>query len=708
MEDLYCSLCQEKYDTRKRLPRLFPNCGHTFCSACIQSLIDQAEDALYCPEDEVECQFFNKAIGIGCFPMNFALHRMLTQKSSRGLAPKPLKPNRGLKKDECVSLVYCNDHSKLCDLICMTDRKLICTDCVLFGSHKKHHYTRMDDFGKEVRSKVTMLEGKTEIMKFKSFLNNSEKEIGSLKQKVEDKKRKLLSTAQDYADSIIEEVRMKMKEVEEDIEGRFSKFGYALNIIENTADRLKERQTSIDKTLNKVKSQVRKKDYDYGFLMNSLYAENNVFESIKELLDEVSQLEVNTNEVIDRELEKYSIEGQTDQILNNIQECVIVKYDDSIAAEPGEEKTSQQLAEDADQQTSVLTPNKTAMKTSIAEARDRSSSIPVSPDGGFAELQGTKSQNKSLISRNNNAEQGRSDVNVKNESISLIDVQMEELESNLFNAKSSIENTPQARSPSIIGKNDTSGKWDGLKKSSSFFKKDTFSKPLVSQTTISFTPDYRDKLSFNHPHPYQTQGMGHMADYNPQDNFYNSLYHKTHTSESMSKVKGSFKNTQLSDKQPSWTEGISSQGLNKLPRTSIRRPTLINRLGPLSNKQNSLESEIEVDLSRMNINDNTMPQVIAELAKNKRMKALNLSHNSITEIGFEQVLKKLATHPSLERVYLMNNYLDDSIFLRLEQWAKKLKKINYFNFQNCPQFKNMAKIKKYVNSLVKYGIKVDV
>lgn len=57
MEDLHCLICREEFNTKTKLPRLFPNCGHTFCTECIHEMIDHTDDVLACPEDNVECQF---------------------------------------------------------------------------------------------------------------------------------------------------------------------------------------------------------------------------------------------------------------------------------------------------------------------------------------------------------------------------------------------------------------------------------------------------------------------------------------------------------------------------------------------------------------------------------------------------------------------------------------------------------------------------
>lgn len=49
---------------------------------------------------------------------------------------------------------YCIDHQKIADLVCLTDKKEICTDCVLFGEHREHKYEKVLHFKNVVQEKV--------------------------------------------------------------------------------------------------------------------------------------------------------------------------------------------------------------------------------------------------------------------------------------------------------------------------------------------------------------------------------------------------------------------------------------------------------------------------------------------------------------------------------------------------------------------------
>jgi hypothetical protein len=58
-------------------PRLLPECGHTFCTACLNQLLEQTPGEFYCPDhrenDRVNCARKSKAEE---YPKNFALLRL--------------------------------------------------------------------------------------------------------------------------------------------------------------------------------------------------------------------------------------------------------------------------------------------------------------------------------------------------------------------------------------------------------------------------------------------------------------------------------------------------------------------------------------------------------------------------------------------------------------------------------------------------------
>ena len=53
-ESLDCPLCHKTYNEYENIPRMLPDCGHTFCSSCLSNLLQQIdrEGTLLCPEDK--------------------------------------------------------------------------------------------------------------------------------------------------------------------------------------------------------------------------------------------------------------------------------------------------------------------------------------------------------------------------------------------------------------------------------------------------------------------------------------------------------------------------------------------------------------------------------------------------------------------------------------------------------------------------------
>ena len=168
-------------------------------------MIKQEELSFTCPEDDIECSNFKKDIGISCFPLNFTLYRILKKHQKQENTLKKESPKKETVKEEKKGLV-CNEHNKCIELVCLTDKKLICTDCVLFGVHKNHCYTKLEEFKKEAREKLKSFETKSKKLGNERFILNGEGEIGKLKEKVGEKKSLVLQTMRDNIDKIREEV----------------------------------------------------------------------------------------------------------------------------------------------------------------------------------------------------------------------------------------------------------------------------------------------------------------------------------------------------------------------------------------------------------------------------------------------------------------------------------------------------------------------
>lgn len=55
LEDLQCAICRRIYgDKGDDIPRLMPENGLTYCTFCVNDMIQKSEgqDSFFCPEDE--------------------------------------------------------------------------------------------------------------------------------------------------------------------------------------------------------------------------------------------------------------------------------------------------------------------------------------------------------------------------------------------------------------------------------------------------------------------------------------------------------------------------------------------------------------------------------------------------------------------------------------------------------------------------------
>lgn len=76
-DELICTVCEEEYDTDLKIPRILPDCGHTFCTECLEQLVEKAAidgEKFMCPEDRIVCSVDKPA---NEFPKNFGLLRIL-------------------------------------------------------------------------------------------------------------------------------------------------------------------------------------------------------------------------------------------------------------------------------------------------------------------------------------------------------------------------------------------------------------------------------------------------------------------------------------------------------------------------------------------------------------------------------------------------------------------------------------------------------
>lgn len=653
MNDLTCQNCGLEYTLTNRSPRLFPNCGQSFCSQCIQGLIDNSDTTLRCPEDQVECQFFNKKIGISCFPLNFALYRLLKQRtvSDKNQSPKetPFKNRKKIGGDICV------EHQKNKDLVCLTDKAVICSDCILFGVHKGHDYMRTREFVKELKGKLIGFDHKFDGLKYRDCLKEEKAE--PLKRKVADKQKQLEGVIKSHADLLVHEIRNREEELRAEVDLIFSKFEETAADLNTKKKKLKEKHNDLRKRTMAIKTILKQTGVDFNFLIRHMCNEGNIFDSLKSLTEELNSVERECVEKIDKELDCFDIEIDNNKLPGILKTAINLKND---KYDYGKNPSN---SEDYNNDSNL---NTAAQLDTLKDNKRKSSrSLSTSPQKKV-----DPQTNKSSFNLTN----GPEFKSLNDEE--LIDLEIDDpLDNNLLSME------PKTINNSFVKKFNSN-----TKKNNSFFRE---------RNTVNMGLTGSSRKPINNVPPFQTNNGFHFGNSTLQNNLITPP-------------------EQIRFRRTIANNGNDNTPIRQLPSfppvktQNDRRTSILDNNLSNTAKLMTVEMDAEMDFARMGLTDDRLEDILPSIVKNKKVKALNLSHNNITDSGFLMLLKKLANHSSLERVYLVNNRLGDGVFVKLEKWVKRFKSIEYFNMQKCSGFKNMLRIKKYIKSLKKNGLKIEV
>ena len=719
MSNLTCQSCKNDYTLSSRTPRLFPNCGHTICSECIQELIDESEDVIRCPEDNMECQFFNKKVGISCFPLNFALYRLLKQrlqtKKEQSGTGQPQKGEQAVYKPRRSSMLICPEHHKPFELVCRTDYKVICSDCILFGSHKGHDYTRSKELQKEIKQKLSSLEHKYESLKYKDMFKNDKGIANDIKSKMDFKKNQLLEEIRDSVESIIDEIRAKEDELRREVVYKFENIQEGTSGILESARRLKDKHKHIGSLLDRIRFQVKNNEYDYEFVLKHLYSEENLFETTKQLLEDMIDIEENSVKLLDKQLNSIKISSETGKIIKMLDCCIEVRQNSPLKkAIVSEINKSRTKLEDPSDNTLVQTPLKQKKERqgsqeirSLSNSPVKKTEIKMKKDNSANILDNIIETNKSLhensILSQDTPEQSEKMNESKEDNL---------LESDIFtlnreSRQEEIDLCKPVKFSSPQAKRKSSFYIEG-KVPFNFSSKNMHFKTKKTLTGVAtnIQNSYRQSnlKSFYKPNnaPEQDDSMNYDR-YNLRRNRFS-----LNTNHPVKRNFGTFIEPRMRELSKPIESQVSLQNKHPNVRMRSRHVTLGNRMSMAQSKPQRVEDTTELDFSKKGINDYSLPEILSNVAKNKKAKILNLGFNSISDRGFLQLLKRLSTHPSLEKVFLNHNNLQDGLFLKLEAYARKLKKITYFNFAHNSGLKDEALAKKYIRSFRRYGLIVEV
>ncbi|KAL4445683.1 hypothetical protein ABPG74_006234 [Tetrahymena malaccensis] len=129
-----CFGCRQQFNDKERCPRLLIQCGHTLCETCLsQKLQNRIVTCL-------ECGTMNFAESINLMPKNIALLNVKRQNNVTVTVLKNSPASRRIQNEEESNKDEnnCTKHSKKYEAFCMSDKVLLCINCILEENHKNH------------------------------------------------------------------------------------------------------------------------------------------------------------------------------------------------------------------------------------------------------------------------------------------------------------------------------------------------------------------------------------------------------------------------------------------------------------------------------------------------------------------------------------------------------------------------------------------
>ena len=204
---------------------------------------------------------------------------------------------------------FCLEHRSISNLVCLTDQKIICSNCALFGIHKGHDYIKFDNFKNDCRSKLGNLQTEFEKIRFKRFLREGDKEAQFIREKVEDKKRLFFSELEALATQMVKQIRDHEAKVRKKIEGRFEQFETVIDEWSSLQMKIKDKSENLEHRLQKLGKAVGARQTDFQFLLENLYNRGgqNPMDEIIKLTNQVLKHEGTASIFVEKELGKYEI-----------------------------------------------------------------------------------------------------------------------------------------------------------------------------------------------------------------------------------------------------------------------------------------------------------------------------------------------------------------------------------------------------------------
>ena len=143
---------------------------------------------------------------------NHTLNNKLTKKSSN-FSQKSYSNDSQESSRNIQTIMKCIEHHKELDMVCEHPECMmsICSSCILFGKHKNHQYSQIENFFENIESMKENLKGvQLEVQKQKKSTIISHDSENLLK-RIKNNRKKIEQNINNYCDKLIERISKKKK-----------------------------------------------------------------------------------------------------------------------------------------------------------------------------------------------------------------------------------------------------------------------------------------------------------------------------------------------------------------------------------------------------------------------------------------------------------------------------------------------------------------
>lgn len=285
MSSFCCPICDKPFDEKNKIPRIV-DCGHTFCSPCLEDLIKGSTDGnLICPEDEEQLTNYRPEKGVNSFSINKVLlkHKQ-TPKS------KPVLKEAGTRISNMQSLNICLRHNKMREIVCQTEALVICPDCACTTEHKNHDLLNNENFLSFIRQLTSDLKNEIENVSKEPFFNDSSERLTKLEETMKTRKNELFAELSKTFDDMQGILFQRQKDLTLELESQFLEITSSLNAFREKVTDWEGRKFEWLKKNDGLNNFVQQTEIDYVGTVESSCRHPNMEETLKALVSDCKMM----------------------------------------------------------------------------------------------------------------------------------------------------------------------------------------------------------------------------------------------------------------------------------------------------------------------------------------------------------------------------------------------------------------------------------